>query len=394
MVDAVYYTPREMLARLVAYDTTSRNSNLELITFVEDYLASHGVASRRIEYQPGKMNLFATIGPTDRGGIILSGHSDVVPVDGQDWTVEPFVLSERDGRLYGRGTSDMKGFIATALALTPAFKARPLKTPIHLAISCEEETGCRGVRPMIEALGKILPTALGVIVGEPTNMKVIDTQKGIASFITEVRGLEGHSSEPARGVNAIFAAGHLVVEMERIALALRSAADSSSRFDAPYTTLHVGVISGGTAKNIIPGRCAITWEMRLLPGASPDEAVEQIAQRAALLETEMKKISPLASIVTRQINAVPALHATPGSVLQALIMKIVRTNKVYAASYATEASLFQHAGMDALICGPGSIEQAHKADEYIEVDQIEQCTRFLRELASYCETDLRASHKD
>lgn len=390
---AIYYTPKEMLSRLVAYDTTSRNSNLDLIAFVEDYLESHGVASRRIEYQPGKMNLFATVGPTDRGGIILSGHSDVVPVDGQDWTVDPFVLSERDGRLYGRGTSDMKGFIATALALTPEFKARSLKTPIHLAISCEEETGCHGVRPMIEALGKIIPTALGVIVGEPTNMEVIDAQKGIASFITEVRGLEGHSSKPARGVNAIFVAGHLIVEMERIALALRSAGESSSRFDPPYTTLHVGVINGGTAKNIIPGHCAIIWEMRLLPGASPDEAVEQIAQRAAILESEIQKISPLAGIVTRQTNAVPALRPTPDSVLQTLVMKLVRTNDVHAASYATEASLFQHAGMDALICGPGSIEQAHKADEYIEVSQIDRCTRFLRELAVCCEADLRASNE-
>lgn len=389
---AEHYTPAQMLARLVAFDTTSRNSNVALIAFVADYLAGHGVASERIEYQPGKTNLFATIGPADRGGVILSGHSDVVPVDGQDWTVDPFVLTERDGRLYGRGTSDMKGFLAVALALVPEFAARPLRTPIHLAISCEEETGCHGVRPLIEAIGAMLPSTLGVIVGEPTDMRVVDAQKGITSFVTEIRGLEGHSSDPARGVNAVFAAGHMLVEMERVALELRQAGagDGANRFDPPYTTLHVGMVDGGTAKNIVPGHCAITWEMRLLPGDTPDGAVDRIAARAAALEPAMKAVSPLAGIVTRRTNAVPALRPTPGSFLQGLVMKLARTNDVQAVSYATEASLFQHAGMDALICGPGSIAQAHKADEFIEIAQLERCAVFLRELASHCEDDLRA----
>src|SRR5437763_9461121 len=274
-----YFTPREMLERLVAFDTTSRDGNLPLIGCVEDYLKGWDVPSLRVDYEPGKKtNLYATIGRTDKGGIVLSGHTDVVPVDGQDWTSDPFKLEERDGRLYGRGTCDMKGFLAVALAMVPEFKAHDLKLPIHLALSCDEEVGCKGVRPLIAHMKEHLPRPSAVIVGEPTSMQVVNAHKGAFTFATEVKGHEAHSSLTHKGVNSILVAGELLSEISRIAQDLRRRGDPSHRFDPPYTTVHVGLIEGGTAKNIIPRRCTFMWETRTLPGADPAEVRGRIDQ--------------------------------------------------------------------------------------------------------------------
>ena len=271
------YSAQAMLAELVRFDTTSRDGNIPLIEFVESYLNSWDIPHFRVDYEAGKKtNLFATIGPDIAGGIVLSGHTDVVPVDGQAWASNPFELSERDGRLYGRGTCDMKGFIAVALALVPQFKAANLKTPIHLALSCDEEVGCKGVRPLVAHIRDHMKKPKAVIVGEPTSMQVVNAHKAALTFSTEVTGHEAHSSLTDQGVNAIMVAGELLGEISRIREDLTARGDPSHRFNPPYSTIHVGVIEGGTAKNIIPRKCSFQWETRLLPLADPAEVPDAL----------------------------------------------------------------------------------------------------------------------
>jgi acetylornithine deacetylase len=376
----------ELLAKLVAFDTTSRNCNLELAAFVEDYLATEGVASTRHDYVAGcKTNLHASIGPAATAGVVLSGHTDVVPVDGQPWTCDPFRLTERGSRLVARGSCDMKGFIAVALAMVPEFRARRLRTPIEFAFSCDEEVGCRGVVPLVHSLAARRPPPALVIVGEPSSMRVLDAHKGNLTFVTEVTGAEAHSGNPARGVNAITYAARLVVAMEREAQALSGVIDPSGRFDPPYSTLHVGVISGGTAKNIVPGHCTITWEMRPLPGADLDRVLASLRATAHALEMEMKAVEPRACIETRRLNSVPPLEADPVGRARRFVGTLTDCAGVGAASFATEAGHFQVAGMPAVICGPGSIDQAHRADEYIERGELDACVAFMRRLADACE---------
>jgi acetylornithine deacetylase len=378
-------TPREMLDRLVAFDTTTRDSNLPLIDFVQDYLDGWGIASLRVDYEPGKKtNLYATIGPEGEGGIVLSGHTDVVPVDGQDWSSDPFKVEERDGKLYGRGTCDMKGFLAVALAMVPDFKASDLKTPIHLALSCDEEVGCKGVRPLVAHMKEYLPRPRAVIVGEPTMMQVVNAHKGALTFATDVLGHEAHSSCTHLGVNAILVAGELLTEINRIASDLRRRGDPSRRFDPPYTTVHVGLIDGGTAKNIIPRRCGFKWETRILPGDDPAEVPERFKAFARTLEPAMKAVAADAGIATEQTNAVPGLRPEEDSPAEHLALHLAEANGTHAVSYCTEAGLFQEIGIPSIICGPGSIEQAHKPDEYVEIAEIEKCAAFMRRLARHC----------
>jgi acetylornithine deacetylase len=379
------FTPREMLGRLVGFDTTSREANLPLIDFVEEYLAGWGVPSFRVDYEPGKKtNLYATVGPEAQGGIVLSGHTDVVPVDGQSWASDPFKVEERDGRLYGRGTCDMKGFLAVALAMVPEFKTRDLKIPIHLALSCDEEVGCRGVRPLIAHTKQHLPPPSAVIVGEPTSMQVVDAHKGALTFMTEVMGHEAHSSCTHLGVNAIMVAGELLSEINRIAEAMRERGDPSHRFDPPYTSVHVGVIEGGTAKNIIPRRCTFMWETRTLPGDDPSLVRDRFGAFARRLEPAMKAVAADAGIRTEQTNAVPGLRPERDSPAVHLALHLAEANGTHAVSYCTEAGLFQEVGIPAIICGPGSIEQAHKPDEYIAIAEIEKCVGFMHRLAHRC----------
>ncbi len=376
---------RELLGRLVAFDTTSRNSNIGLIDFIEDYLDGHGIKSLRVDYEPGrKTNLYATIGPEGPGGIVLSGHTDVVPVDGQDWNSDPFAATERNGRIYGRGTADMKGFLAAALAAVPRFKASALKRPIHLAISCDEEVGCLGVRPLIAHLSAHLPKPLAVIVGEPTLMQVVDAHKTVRSYRTEVTGHEAHSSAAHTGVNAIMVAGELLAELNRLAAEMRTRADVRGPFDPPYTTVHVGTITGGTAKNIVPRRCSFAWETRLMPGDDADEVPSRLARFAERLLPAMREVSEDTGISTRNINSVPGLKPDPRSPALELALGLAQSNQTSAVSYGTEAGLFQEAGIPAIICGPGSIEQAHKPDEFIAVGELARCEAFLDRLARYC----------
>ena len=374
---------REMIERLIAFDTTSRDSNLALIHFVRDYLDGHGIASTLIhsDSEP-KANLFATVGPERDGGVVLSGHTDVVPVDGQDWSSDPFRIAERDGRLYGRGSADMKSFIAIALALVPEFQAANLNWPIHFALSYDEETGCYGVHGLLHHIEGMTTRPRAVIVGEPTSMKVVNAHKGATSVDTVVRGLEAHSSAPEIGVNSIHYAARLVERLAALAEEKRAQGPFNERFDPPYTTLGVGLIAGGTARNIVPRETVLKWDIRTVPGDSPDQIVARMDSDAAALLAEMRRRHPGAEIRNRIVNDVRALVAEEGSDAESLVLALVGSNRTYAVSYGTEGGLFQSIGLPTVICGPGDILQAHKADEWIALEQVDACAGFMRRLAA------------
>ncbi len=378
-------TSEDILTELVAFDTTSRDSNIPLIAWVETYLDEFSVPHFRVDYEAGhKTNLFATIGPDVAGGIVLSGHTDVVPVDGQDWHSDPFALTEKDGLLYGRGSADMKGFLAVALALVPEFLKCDLKVPIHLAFSCDEEVGCKGVRPLVDFLRNHGKKPKAAIIGEPTSMQVVNGHKSAVRFSTEVKGHESHSALTDQGVNAIMVAADIIHEISNIRRELMVIGDSSNRYNPPYSTIHVGVISGGTANNIVPKSCSFNWETRLLPAADENHVPDRINALARKLEPAMKAISPDAGIVLTKANAVPGLAADKDSPAEQLALHCSHTNSTHTVSYCTEAGLFQQAGIPAVVCGPGSIEQAHKPDEYIAISELRACETFLRRLAATC----------
>ena len=376
------YSPQEMLARLVGFDTTSANSNLDLIEFVRGYLAAHGVAAHVLASEDGqKANLFATIGPHERRGIGLSGHTDVVPVTGQKWSSDPFTLTARDGRLYGRGSCDMKGFLAVALALVPDMVAAPLSDPLHLLLSYDEEVGCTGVRGMIEAFGRKLVKPRLIIVGEPTSMQVVDAHKSVQSFTTTVTGVAAHSSMIHLGANAIFAAGEIVRELADLRDEMIAHGDPSGRFDPPYSTIHVGRINGGTARNIVPQSCTIEWEMRGLPDADPKavKARIELFSRQRVLPS-LRAISRDTDITTKPGSTVPGLAPEAAGEAAALGLKLALGDEIGAVSYGTEAGLFQRAEIAAIVCGPGDIAQAHKPDEFVAISQLEECAAFVRRL--------------
>jgi acetylornithine deacetylase len=381
------YTPVELLARLVAFDTTSYRSNLGLIAFVEDYLLQHGVVAHRIPSSDGeKSSLYATIGPNE-SGVALSGHTDVVPVDGQAWTSDPFTLRSADGRLYGRGAADMKGFLAAVLAAVPDFKRRKLRTPIHLAFSYDEEIGCIGVRPMLAELGGALPKPRMVIVGEPTSMQVVAAHKGPVRWQVDVKGRAAHSSMATLGVNAITYAARLIGELERIETDLKQTA-RDERFNPPYATLQVTSVEGGTASNIVPVSCSFSFDVRALPGLDAgtiEGRLHCFAETRCL--HEMRARAPEADISIRRTNAVPPFGADRGSEVIALALKLTDQNETHCVSYATEAGLFQDAGSPAVVCGPGDIAQAHTADEWIAESEIAKCMGFLTRLANWAEHD-------
>jgi len=379
-------TAKQLLAHLVAFDTVSAKSNIALIRFVEDYLAGHGIEAQRVPTADGeKASLFASIGPTDSPGLALSGHTDVVPVTGQSWDSDPFTLTERDGRLYGRGSCDMKGYLACALAMVPEFKRRRLKLPIHLAFSYDEEVGCTGVRPMIAELGKRLPLPRLVFVGEPTEMGVVDAHKGPVRWRVELTGRAAHSSMPHLGVNAIAYAGRLIGELLRMEEELK-AGDQDARFDPPFTSLQVTQIEGGTATNVVPVPCWFGWEIRGLPGFDPmllDRRLKAYALAHCL--PEMRRVAPESRIEIRAVNHVSAYAADAASGIVPLTLKLAGQNATLAVSYCTEAGLFQDGGAPAIICGPGDIAQAHTANEFIRIDELEKCLAFLTRLADWAE---------
>jgi acetylornithine deacetylase len=380
------YSVVELLARLVHFDTTSHRSNLALISFVEDYLAQHGVASNLVPNAEGtKASLYASVGPQGVAGVALSGHTDVVPVDGQTWSSDPFVLTERDGRLYGRGSADMKGFLACVLAAVPEFARRKLTVPIHLAFSYDEEVGCLGVRPLIADIQRRFVAPRVVIVGEPTSMSVVDAHKGPVRWHVEIKGRAAHSSLAPLGVNAISIAGKLLQELSRIERELKST-PRAERFDPPYATLQVTRIEGGTATNIVPVYCRFDFDIRALPGVdivAIDRRIRTFAERECL--PEMRRVAPESGIDIAVANHVPPFAAGATSEAVALALRLAGSNETHAVSYATEAGLFQEAGSPSVVIGPGDIAQAHTADEFIAKEQLDRCMTFLNRLGTWAE---------
>lgn len=376
---------REILAQLVSFDTTSRGSNLALIDHARDYLSSYGVESRLVMDATGqKANLWATIGPADRPGVILSGHTDTVPVDGQDWASDPFALDAREGRLYGRGSCDMKGFLACALAAVPGLVARDLARPVHLAFSYDEEVGCVGVVGLLEMLqaNDIRPAMC--IVGEPTLMEVVIGHKAKRSMRVTVRGRGCHSSLAPQGVNAVNYAALLVARMQDIAARLASAGGNDPDYDITHSTAHTGIIRGGTALNIVPDLCTFDCEFRVLPSEDADALVQELRDYAAELEPLMQQVAPEAGIDIDLYAQFPGLETGPDADVVTLTKRLTGTNGHSKVAFGTEGGRFDEMlGVHTVICGPGSISQAHKADEYIEQSQLDACDAFLVHLADW-----------
>jgi acetylornithine deacetylase len=372
----------EMIQRLVGFDTTSRESNLGLIEWVRDWLQRLGVESRLTYDATGaKANLFATIQKGARPGIVLSGHTDVVPVDGQPWDTDPFTATLQGDRIYGRGACDMKSYIAAALAATPQFLAAELKAPVHFALSYDEEIGCLGVRGLIEDLERNGIRPGGCIVGEPTGMQPVIANKGFRSFRCAVRGKEVHSALAPHGVNAIDYAARLVAHIRGIADRLREAGPRDAGFDVPFTTLHTGLIRGGTASNIVPRDCEFHFEVRGLPGTDLDQLEREIRAYARdVLEPEMKRVDPDAGVSFVVKSDTPGLAAAEDERITALAQALAQNRSTGKVAYAAEAGLFQRAGIPSIICGPGSIEQAHKPNEYITLEQVARCESFMDRL--------------
>jgi acetylornithine deacetylase len=379
---ATRYTPTEMLAKLVSYPTISDRSNLALVEFVESYLAEHGVLSTRVYDETGeKAALFATLGPAIDGGVVLSAHTDVVPVEGQDWTSDPFVLRQDGGRLYGRGSADMKGFAATVLAHVPDMLQAGLKRPIHIALSYDEEVGCFGAPPMINRMLADGPRPAAVIVGEPTSMQVVTGHKGIIVLKTKIQGYPVHSSQLNRGVSAISAAARLISWMDAQTAGNKAAADPQCPFDPPYTSLHCGTIKGGTAHNITAAECEFVTDIRLLP---EENGQDWIQRYKAFVETEvlpgMKEISEQCAIEIVEAANVPGLSPETDGAAEQLARQLTGDNASHVVVYATEGGQFQERGLSTIVCGPGSIDQGHQVDEFIEIAELNKCSTFLMRL--------------
>ncbi len=376
----------EMIERLIAYPTVSRDSNLALIEYARDYLEGFG-AKTRLTYDAtgAKANLFATLGEGAKPGMILSGHTDVVPVDGQAWDSDPFKAFYQDGRMYARGSADMKGFIGVALSQAPvylkALNSGQLNAPIHYALSYDEEIGCIGVRGLIKDLEELGLKAAGCIVGEPTLMQPIVAHKGTNRFRCCVRGREAHSSYVTHGVNAIEYAARLVVFVRTLADRLAAHEERDLGFTVPYTTLSTGLIRGGIAANVVPKDCEFQFDMRTLPNASADDLFGEIKAYAEQLQEEMKAIDPLTGIDLDWASNTVGLNASEQDAIVQLAMKLVRADTTGKVSYGTEAGLFAKIGIASVVMGPGDIAEAHRPNEYVELEQLARCESFLGRFA-------------
>jgi len=370
----------DLVKDLIAFDTTSRDSNLALIDHVQALLEKAGARCRRSYDATGtKANLFATLGPDGDGGFVLSGHTDVVPVDGQDWSSDPFKAEVRGGLLYGRGACDMKGFIGTALALLPDIARARLKRPIHFALSYDEEVGCVGVKGLLDDLkAQNLKPALA-IVGEPTLMKIVGAHKGGAKLVTRCCGREAHSSGPEKGANAVMMAGEFIALLDSVWEELRD--DADPRFDPPHSTVQATVIHGGTAVNILAREAEVTWEYRCLPDRDPQKIMDRVKARAAAeVLPKYQRRAAEAALNTTLHAQYPGLAMDEDSPAVRLARELTGANQVEAVAYGTEAGHFQTYGIPAVICGPGSIEQAHRPDEFCALSELEACEAFLRKV--------------
>jgi len=374
---------RALLAELVGFATVSRDSNLALIEFVRDYLHGLGVSSELIyNAERTKANLLASIGPSVPGGVVLSGHTDVVPVDGQAWTVDPFRLSERDGKLFGRGTADMKGYLASVLAAVPTFLASPLRCPVHLAFSYDEEVGCLGVRSLLEVLPQRVPQPALCLIGEPTELQPVLGHKGKLAMRCHIKGAPCHSAYAPYGVNAIEQAARLIGHLGEIGAELAEPSRHDARFDPAYSTVQVGVIQGGTALNIVPADCRFDFEVRALPDFAPQGVVEKLQDYAeqALLP-RMRAVNADTAIRFEPLSAYPGLATSPDSEAARLVARLCGSDAFATVAFGTEGGLFHQAGIATVVCGPGSMDQGHKPDEYVSVEQMAACDRLMDRLA-------------
>ncbi|MDQ7981263.1 acetylornithine deacetylase [Paraburkholderia sp. SARCC-3016] len=379
-----------LLDTLIGFATVSRDSNLELVVFIRDYLRALGVHSELFyNDERTKANLFATLGPDDRGGIVLSGHTDVVPIDGQSWTVDPFRLTASEGRLYGRGTADMKGFIASVLAAVPAFLERPLKLPVHLAFSYDEEVGCLGVRPMLADLEKRPHRPRLCLIGEPTGLKPVLGHKGKLAMRCHVKGAACHSAYAPYGVNAIQYAARLVNRLEEIGETLAQPEHQDARFDPPFSTVQTGVIKGGRALNIVPSECEFDFEVRALPGFDAQTVPDKLqAYAESELLPKMRAVQRDTDIRLQALSAYPALATEADSEAARLLALLSETSEFGTVAFGTEGGLFEQAGIPTVVCGPGSMDQGHKPDEFITLEQLARCDAMMVRLADHlCTAD-------
>ncbi|MGL4635744.1 MAG: acetylornithine deacetylase [Beijerinckiaceae bacterium] len=372
----------EILSRLVSFDTESSKTNLPLMDYVANYLRTHSIRFVTAPNAAGdKTALYASIGPDVDGGVVLSGHTDVVPVAGQSWSSDPFTLRQEGTRLFARGACDMKGFDAVCLAMAPELAKMPLKAPVHILLSYDEETTCLGVMDIIAKMGHSLPMPKSVIVGEPTSMQVADAHKSVGSFHTTVHGFEVHSSMPRAGVNAISGAADIIGELNAIFEEMILRGDSTGRFNPPYTSVHVGTITGGTARNITAKACVLNWEFRGVPGLDDEEIPARIARFAKdVVIPKLEQFGGKADVTTIMEILVPGLAPDPGSSAESLAMRLTNTNRTITVPYGSEAGRFQKAGIATVLCGPGDIAQAHQPDEYIEESELVACEAFVRKL--------------
>ncbi|WP_017938030.1 acetylornithine deacetylase [Zestomonas thermotolerans] len=376
---------REILADLIAFDTTSRESNLALIEYVRAYLDGLGIASELLFNEDrSKANLYARLGPDGPGGVMLSGHSDVVPVDGQPWTVPPFTLTERDGRLYGRGTADMKGYIACVLASLPRFLKQPLCLPLHLAISYDEEVGCLGVRSLVAALEQRPDRPDICLIGEPTEMRPVLGHKGKLAMRCEVHGAACHSAYAPQGVNAIEYAARLIGRLGEIGARLAAPERHDARFDPPYSTVQTGMISGGRALNIVPAECRFDFEVRALPSDDPQQVAAELRDYAEReLLPQMRAVRADTGIRFTPLSAYPGLLTPADSPAAELLALLCASRDFSTVAFGTEGGLFDQAGIATVVCGPGSMDQGHKPDEFVTLEQLERCDALLQRLAEW-----------
>ena len=379
---------RALLADLVAFPSVSSAPNQALIEYIRDYLAAWGVDSELFwNAEKTKASLYASIGPAGQGGIALSGHTDVVPVDGQHWTVEPFTLSEKNGKLYGRGTADMKAFIACVLAAVPTLLAKPLQLPVHLAFSYDEEIGCQGVRPMLAQLAERPNKPRLCWIGEPTSLRPVLGHKGKLAMRCEVRGAACHSAYAPYGVNAIEYAAQLINKLGDIGRQLTSKNLRDERFDPPFSTLQTGVIHGGRALNIVPHECDFDFEVRALPDFDAQEVADQLEAFAQqILLPQMRAVHTDAAIRLQPLSAYPGLATAPDSAAAALLAQVCGSEDFGTVAFGTEGGLFAQAGIPTVVCGPGSMDQGHKPDEFISIEQVALCDAMLQRLVLHLQS--------
>lgn len=377
----------DIFAELIGFDTTSRNSNINIINYIKDILSTYGVDSEIIySADKNKASLLATIGPRESGGIILSGHTDVVPVDGQSWTVDPFRLTHKEGRLYGRGAADMKGFLAVVLGCVPYFNRHRRKTPIHLAFTYDEEVGCLGVRPLIASLEDRAIRPRGCVVGEPTEMRLVTGHKGKLAVRCDVRGVACHSAYTPDGVNAVEYAAELICKIRAIAQREAREGRRNISFDPPFATMQCGRVSGGTAVNIVPDHAFFEFEARVLPSQCASSLIDEVKCFAAeVLLPEMRRRAETTEILFRELISYPGLEQPTDAPLMAMMRQVTGLRETDTVSFGTEGGLYRQAGIPTVICGPGNMAQGHKADEYVTVDQLGQCEAMLCKISDYLE---------